>query len=106
MRYTDLEPTDNADICMIVNADGDLIVNADLELHVYLHARATARALERAVVNARACEHARAGGRPALVIKSKNAHNLLIWCPNCMFLVPLESPERELYDATNKTMCN
>jgi hypothetical protein len=90
MRYTDLEPTDNADICMIVNADGDLIVNADLELHVYLPARAAARA----------------GGRPALVIKSKNAHNLLIWCPNCMFLVPLESPERELYDATNKTMCN
>jgi hypothetical protein len=99
MRYTDLEPTDNADICMIVNADGDLIVNADLELHVYLPARAAARAgtLELA---------ARAGGRPALVIKSKNAHNLLIWCPNCMFLVPLESPERELYDATNKTMCN
>jgi hypothetical protein len=44
MRYTDLEPTDNADICMIVNADGDLIVNADLELHVYLPARAAARA--------------------------------------------------------------
>jgi hypothetical protein len=48
MRYTDLEPTDNADICMIVNADGDLIVNADLELHVYLPARATrAGTLER-----------------------------------------------------------
>jgi hypothetical protein len=51
MRYTDLEPTDNADICMIVNADGDLIVNADLELHVYLPARAY-----------RSSGHARAGG--------------------------------------------
>jgi hypothetical protein len=54
---------------MIVNADGDLIVNADLELHVYLPARAVVDYTRSSVqVNARAGRPARAGGRPALVI--------------------------------------